>query len=300
MPRHASARPAVHVLIPVLFALPLLLLALPAHAQLGGLVRKAKSAATGEASRRSGATAALEGQDVAFDDATLELTPELLDQVIRGLQAGQAANTGQLIVALADERDKLANEAADLHSKHGTAIDAHNGRRSDVDRCRDDAFRVQGDAREKALQQRALTDPAFRAKVMAMTMKLGEAQAKSDTTALRTFEREFRILSGENKADTARVDSKCGAAIPPHAMDLRIQSLHAQARELDQKVRDVEQQATEDEAKAAGMTVRQFGMARERIVMYLARVKANSQQRGLTSTELKALEARRSTLAGLA
>lgn len=299
---HATFR--AHVLAPARyrFALPVLLtlvMAPPAHAQLGGLVKKAKAAATGEAARRSGATAALDGEVVAFNDVVLELTDDRLTQVIRGLQASQANASSSSRAVLVTRRDDLANQAADLLQANSTQIDDHNRKLWQVERCRNEAFARRSDARNAQMQQKAMTDAGFRAKVMALTTRLAEAQRKGDTAAYKTLESEARELSGEGKADTVAVDAACGPLPAKHPIDVKIQALQAQVSDLNDQIRSAEQQATEDEAKAAGMNAQQFAMARERIIMYLARVKSNSKQRGFTMVELKALESQRSTLAGL-
>lgn len=242
--------------ITAIIALPLLLLAVPLQAQFGGLVKRARAAATGEVSGRSGARAGLEAESVAFNSVVLELTDERLDLVIRGLQAGKAPNVASTQLALANERDKLTTEAGDLANAHSTAIDAHNRARWQVDRCRNDAFQARNDARQKGLQQKALTDIAFRDKIMALTAKVTEAQMKGDSAALQSIITQVRVLSGESKADTVAVDGSCGAALAPHPMDLRIQALQAQVRQIDDRLRAAEQQAAEDEARAAGVAAK--------------------------------------------
>jgi hypothetical protein len=294
---HAPARARYRIA-----ALPLLLtfaFVPRSEAQLGGLVKKAKAAATGEAARRSGATAVLEGQPVAFNDVILELTDARLAQVIQGLQAGQANASAGSRTALVTKRNDLANQAAALMESHGKQIDDHNKKLWQVERCRNEAFAERNTARNAQVQKRAMTDAAFRDKIIALTTQLAQAQAKGDTAAYKALETQARALSGEGKADTVAVDAACGPLPAKHPIDVQIQALQAQASDLDDQIRNAEQQAAEDEAKAAGMNVQQFAMARERIIMYLARVKSNSQQRGFTTTELKALESQRSTLAGL-
>ncbi len=275
------------------------LLAIPSlsHAQLGGLVRKAKDKVTRSAEEQSGAAATLEGENVAFNTTIVELTPERLDQVMRGLAVGREKVGGTNGRAdLVARRDAAANEAGDLATRHGSEIDAHNQKRWAVERCRNDAFEERGKARDKELQQRAMTDPAFLQRVGDLNLRLAEAQAKGDSAGAAKVMGEFQALRGGTKADTVAVDKTCGVLPALHPADARITALQAQVAQLDQQIRDGETAAAAEEAKASGLEPRAYAMARERIEMYLARAKSNSAQRGFTSNELKALLARRAEL----
>lgn len=283
-----------------LLAASLMVLPSVVHAQLGGLVRKARDKVTRSAAEQSGVAAAVEGDNVTFGEVIVELTPERLDQVMRGLAVGRAKVGGtDGRAALVARRDAAANEAGDLATRHGSEIDAHNQKRWAIERCRNTTFEERGSARDKELSQRAMTDAAFRERVMDLTMKSAEAQAKGDSAAYAKVMSEFRKLRGESRADTVAVDKACGVMPAPHPIDARITALQAEAAQADQQIRDAETAAAAEEAKASGLEPRAYAMARERIEMYLARVKYNSPQRGFTSNELQALMARRTELQNL-
>jgi hypothetical protein len=268
-----------------------------AQAQLGGLVRKAKDKVVRDAGDKSGANAALEGEDVKFTSTMIELTPETLDKVMLGMKAGRArvdAPNGR--AAMIQERDAASNEAADLWTKHGDAINALNTKRNDIDRCRHAAFQALNNGRDEALSKRAMTDVAFRDKIMALTQQMAVLQAKGDSTALSKFELEFRKLRGESKADTTAADKKCGIMPAPHPMEAKIDALRAKSSAADARIRDLDSSADNDDAKASGLEPRQYAMARERIEMYLQRAKYNSPQSGFSKNELSSLSARRSQL----
>lgn len=275
----------------------LLLVPTPASAQLGGLVKRAKDKVVREAGDKSGVNATLEGESVEFGAVIVELTDERLAQVIRGMEVGRArvdAPNGR--AAVVTQRDALANEAADLSNKHGTEIDKHNTKRWDIERCRNEAFRERDQGRDEALAQKAMTDLAFREKVMAMMMRAAEIQASGDSLALVKIQGEVRALRGESRADTVAVDAKCGSTMAPHPVDVRMQSMRDEISRLDNQLRSMEESAAAEEVKASGLEPRQYHMARERIELYLGRAKNNAKQNGFTSAELKALTARRADL----
>lgn len=268
-----------------------------AEAQLGGLVKKAKSKVVREAGDKSGVNDAIEGEDVKFTSVIVELTPETLDKVMLGMKAGRArvdAPNGR--AQLVKERDDASNESSALWDKHGDAINAYNDKRSANERCRRDAFEAIEKPRDEALGKKAMNDPAFRDKIMALTQQMALMQQKGDSTALSTFELEFRKLRGDSKADTAAVDKSCGVAPAPHPMEAKIKSLQAKSWSLDAKIRDLDASADDADAKASGLEPRQYAMARERIEMYLSQAKSDSPKRGFNSNELKALSARRAEL----
>lgn len=271
--------------------------ATPASAQFGGLVNRAKDKLVREAVDKSVVNASHEGDVVAFNDVIIELTPAVLDKVITGLRASRTQlNDPSGRQALMAKRDAAANEAADLMNRHGREIDAANERRWKAEACHRDAFKALDKGRDEALAQRAMADAAFRDKVMALTMKAAEVQASGDSSAMQALQNEMRALRGESRADTVAVERKCGTVPALHPADARIKALQADQARYDQQIRDGEQAAAAEEARASGLPARQFAMARERIEMYLARARGNSKQRGFTTAELEALNARRADL----
>lgn len=274
-----------------------LLFPVTANAQLGGLVRKAKEKVVRDAGDKSGVNAALEGESVEFGAVILELTDERLAQVMRGMEVGRArveAPNGR--AAVVSQRDDLANQAADLSNKHGTEIDTHNTKRWEIERCRNEAFRERDQGRDEALANKAMTDLAFREKVMALAMRAAEVQASGDSVALVKLQGEMRALRGESRADTVAVTAKCGAAMAPHPVDAKLVTMRDEISRLDNQLRSMEESAAAEEVKASGLEPRQYHMARERIELYLGRAKNNAKQNGFTTNELKALTARRADL----
>jgi hypothetical protein len=281
------------------FAAALVLTVAPssAEAQLGGLVRKAKDKVVRQAADQSGVNAAVEGEDVKFTAVIVELTPETLDKVMLGMRAGRArVDNPNGRAALVKERDDAGNESSALWNRHGDEINAWNDKRHAIDRCRRDAFNALDKGRDEALSKKAMTDPAFQGKIVAMMQQAALAQQKGDTTALSKLESDLRALRGESKADTVAVDKQCGATMAPNATEAKIRALQQKSWSIDAKIRDLDASADSEDAKASGLEPRQYAMARERIEMYLMRAKSESPQRGFNSNELKSLSARRADL----
>lgn len=266
----------------------------PARAQLGGLVKKAKDAAVRKAGDDTGVNAQLEGEDVKYTDVILELTPERVDKVIAGMQASRAALAGR--PALVDKRDAAATRLGDITERNSKALDAITQKRQEVESCRSDDFSQRKDAKQEGLGVRAMGDPAFLQKITDISTRMGEAQMKGDTAAIRKISAEMEQFTAPTAADSAAVDKACGAPVPPSATEKEIQSLQAQVAQLDGQIRSMEEDAAKKAAKACEMSANQCAMALERVEMWLTRLKGNQKQHGLSSNELKALNSKRAAI----
>ena len=287
---------------------------LPMHAasaQLGGLVKKARDKVVEnqvekQVDKRTG-NASSPGAPPKFDDVTVELTSERLAGVIRGLTAGRAVLDGTSgspgRATLVTRRDESANKSASLSSDNAKLLDAYTEKRDASERCRDDAMRASrdkrsaaADQRNKELQAKAMSDPAYREKVIALTQKMGEAQARGDTVALKKIMAEFGLTADDAKPDTIAADRACGPLPSKPAVLVQIEQLDAQVRTLSDQIRQLEEKSAATEIKDSGLNERQFLMARERIEAYLSSVKYKSQPGGFSPGELEALGAQRANL----
>jgi hypothetical protein len=291
-------------------------LALPLHeasAQIGGLVRKARDKAIDQqvekratAAAPSSATSA--GAAPRYDDVTLELTSDRVAQVLRGLTAGRAvlegANGSPGRASLIARRDDAARKSAALSDANRKAFDAYSVKRDETQRCRNDAERASSDKRQKANEQKqkefqakAMSDPAFREKVMAISQKLAIAQQRGDTAEVRRLMIELNGGSVDDaKVDSIAADKACGPMPARPAAMIQAEQLDAQVDSFGDQIRQLEETASATEVKESGLTERQYLMARERIEAYLSAVKYNAQPRGFGPGELSALGARRADL----
>ena len=291
-------------------------LALPfygAYAQLGGLVKKAKDRVVeqqvaNQVEKRVNPVASDPGAPPKFDDVTLELTNDRISQIIRGLSAGRAvlegANGSPSRATLVAQRDDAARQSADLSQKNAKSFDAYNEKRDASQRCRNDAIHASrekrqqaNDQRSKELQAKAMSDPAFREKAMAIAQKMAAAQQKGDTAEVRRLMIELNGGAPESaNVDSLAADKACGSAPAQPAAMVQSEKLNALANKLTEAIRQLEEQAAETEVKESKLEERQYHMARERIEAYLSAMKYNSQARGFSAGELQALGARRAYL----
>jgi len=284
-----------------------------ASAQLGGLVKKAKDKVVEQqvekqVEKRVNPVASDPGAPPKFDDVTLELTNDRISQIIRGLSAGRAvldgANGSPSRATLIAQRDDAARQSADLSQKSSKAFDAYYEKRDASQRCRNDAMDASRDkrqaaneARAKEFQPKAMSDPAFREKVMAITQKMAVAQQKGDTAEVRRLMIELNGGAPENaKADSLAADKACGSLPPQPAAMAQSEKLNALANKLTEEIRLLEEKSAATEVKESGMNERQYQMARERIEAYLSAMKYKSQPGGFSAGELDALGARRADL----
>lgn len=291
-------------------------LATPVHAasaQVGGLVKRARDKVVEQQvdkqiDKRTGSAAGTSaGGAPTFDDVTVELTTERLAQIIRGLGAGRAlldgANGSPSRATLVARRDEAMNKSGTLSSENAKALDAWSEKRDASQRCRNDAIRASRDKRNEGaekrnqeLQTKAMTDPAFREKVMAISQKAAVAQQRGDTAEVRRLYAELGVTGDDSKPDSLAADRACGREPAKLPVMVQMEQLDAQAKALSEQIRQLEEKAAATEVKESGLTERQFFMARERIEAYLSAMKYRSQPRGFSAGELEALGARRSEL----
>ena len=282
-----------------------------ASAQLGGLVKKARDKVVEnqvdkQIDKRTG-TASNSGAAPTFDDVTVELTSDRLAQMVRGMSAGRAilegANGAPGRAALVARRDEATRKRATLSDDNVKLLNAYTEKRDESRRCRNKAMHASRDARQaassqrsKELQAKAMSDPAFREKAVALAQKMGEAQARGDTAAFRKLAAEMGLEADDKSADSVAADKACGREPAKPAVLAQMDQLDAQAQALTEQIRELEQKAAATEVKESGLDERQFLMARERIEAYLSATKYKSQPRGFSPVELEALGARRADL----
>ena len=304
---HALSRRGIAIAIVAAVSLPFHV----ASAQLGGLVKKARDKVVEnqvekQIDKRTGA-ASNPGAPPTFDDVTVELTSERLAGVIRGLTAGRAlldgANGSPSRATLVTRRDEAAQKSGTLSSENSKLIAAYREKYYDNERCRSEAMRASRDKRHAGADQRnnelaakAMSDPAFRDKAVALSQKMGEAQARGDTAAFRKLAAEMGLTMDDPKPDTLAADKACGREPAKPAVLAQTEQLDAQAQKWTEEIRQLEEKSAATEVKESGLEERQFLMARERVEAYLSAMKYKSQPRGFSAGELEALGAQRASL----
>lgn len=292
-----SHRPVSFVLLAALASL--VALAPAAHAGLGDLVQKAKDKAAKTVAGKpaaSGSSASASGgpEEIEFTDVLLELNGERIDLVLAGLKAGDQVLAGR--AALVTKHSKLQDEAGGLVNQHGPAMDAAREKHHAADRCWREALEEKADARQQQMQQRMMSEPALRERVMAMSLEMAQAQAQGDTATVRRLQHDLLAMSAPTKADSLAARQKCGAVPPLHPMDLKVESLQREAAAVQKQIRDNDQKSIDAQVAASGLTEAQFAMARERLLMWYSSARSKGAVRGFNATELAAIEARRPAL----
>lgn len=284
-----------------------------ASAQLGGLVKRARDKVVEQQvdkqidKRTGGSSATSASTPPKFDDVTLELMSERVEGVIRGLTAGRAVldgtRGGSSRATLVARRDEAATKRAELSDKNVKLLNAYTEKRDETERCRHNAMYASREKRDQATQQRnkelqakAMSDPAYRAKVMEITQKMAVAQQKGDTAEIRRLAAQMGVGEDDTKADTVAADKACGPTPAKPAVLVQMDQLDAEANTLTEQIRVLEEKAAATEVKDSGMNERQFHMARERIEAYLSAMKYKSNPGAFSATELDALGARRADL----
>jgi hypothetical protein len=264
------------MLVPALLAS--LLVASPAQAQFGGLIKKAKEAATEKA------------VDKAVDKATggesspgapraggEALTATTLSQVLAGARAadGVLAKREQLVA------QRKADEAAlrQLESQNQGTRNAYEQANRTVLACREVSISDSEHKRETALEAKMKSDPQNIARMQMIATKYGaamaQAQQRGDTAAYAKAMREMQAevlgvdIYTAAKGDTAAADAKCGKVPAKPAALTAQEQKEAAVRKADDDIRTLEAQAVTAGAQASGLDRVRYLELKERVATIL-------------------------------
>lgn len=265
-----------------------------ASAQIGGLIKKKIAAAGQDQVQKS------TGDNVAFDNIILELTPERLGKVTAGKQAGKKLATGPNgVIALREKKDALSEQVSQLRDKNGKVFDAWDTKRYAIKACRDSVLHAAEQKIAENFQMTAMSDPAVMQKMMDLGAAIQKANAQGDTAQVRKLTMQTAAMVAPTRADSLAADRKCGSAKDAPAVVVQATSLQEQIDQLLDQIRTAEVAITKAEQNGSGMNAKQLAMACERIEYYMQRLAAKSRQAGFTSAELDALKQRETDLKGL-
>lgn len=257
-----------------------------AQAGLGSLTKSAKDKATKVVSG-SPATPAPK-----FDQTTLELTPERLDQLIACRKAANDATKDR--AKLVERANQIQKELNDLQAKNGDAITANENQRHEVDNCRSSAFEA---IKHQKIQQAIANmqgNPDMMRKVSELSAQAAQASAAGDTAKMLRLNDELYRAIGMGHADTLAIDKQCGVVPPVHPAKPRMDALTAEWNDLMAKIRAMDEQALKIQREKCGMNEEQLGMAWDRIQQFL------EGKGSFTDAERKALTERKDVLKPLA
>lgn len=262
-----------------------------AHAQFGGLIKRVKKMAS------------LPSSDAPHFDATLvELTPAQLDAVMRGFTASVGTMGGANGVAALAQRIKASDAEEDaIKAAHpSTERDQYANRTSSITECRENVLEKLNEAHESQLRARMMASPTLRKDYMKEVQDLEDAVQRHDSVAMVKVQgRMAATMNPGARADTIAANKQCGTPPARPTWMARLDSLPTMRGQWQNQIRDLQSRGRAAGVQASGLTESQFGMAQERIQLYLGRAGAEAAQRGFSDVELSALAARENELRSL-
>lgn len=277
--------------IPALLVAALIGLALasPANARIGNPIRKVKEK-IGKAVEQKAApdkTADDPAGPPVFDDVTVELTDARIGSILDAFHKAQKVTAARQ--ALVAKRDKVNDDRAKLMDKEEEKIRELRSKRDEVDLCYSDGYHHAQDRKAEEYQNRALSDPALRDKFMKAAQQYNAAAAQGDTTAIRKIHEIILAEIVISREDSAAVRASCGPLPPKSGAEVRLEQLDREIAALDEQIRALDEKVADE---SAGLNRQQWGVALERIQLYVAAKKAKKAPRAYTEAEIQAIEKR--------
>jgi hypothetical protein len=267
-----------------------------AHAQLGGLAKraaqkalekKAEKTVTGGSGDESAAC-----RNVTFDRTTVELTEERVDAIIKALNTAYAGAKGARRRELQSNVD--AAEARLQELENDPTVQKAQDSEAEYKSCRQEAFQQIVNARVEKEGQGIMTK--YMAAMRVHNEKIAAAQQRGDTAKANaltdsTWQVMMTVVT-PTAADSAVVQRKCGNPPRPSRRAAERDSLRTAVREMNDEIRAMDEDAEDAMLKASGLTATQLAMARERLTMFVKEKKSC----GFTKVEVDAIGARRAEL----
>jgi len=263
-----------------------------AQAQLGGLLKKAveKKVSTKVEDKVAPGEEAppLAGEPVSA---------AALDQLLKGLAV--EVSSGQEYAAAHERLLKKQDEwrAADQAARPDEEAQAKA--RSKTESCMYPLLRKLEEQHQDAIQERMshlgsdAKSQEFVKQYAALSQQMAAAQRKQDTAATTRVIRDMNKLMGlDAAADSAVARKTCGAPPAPTPAMVRAAALRKEADDLQEQARALEAGRAARAAAAAGMTVKEYATARERLYTWNVQ-KADKQKLSVTPDEDKLFSARK-------
>lgn len=272
-----------------------------AQAQLPSIRRKVKDAG------RQAATGQQPQQrrpPPKFDNTMLELNPQVVARLIKGLETRSAMRGagGQTAAELRTRSSAASDEAASINNQHSDDREQWVNASGAAENCVSEQLNNVEQRHAQEMQQRfmgmtGVNTPAktkFMQDWTAASQELQQAAMANDTAAMRRAQEKMNGLMGiDAHADTAKARAACNVPAVPAWMQ-RADSLAALSDTLAVRARAAEGAGNAAAARSAEMTAEQFAMAAERAEGYVALQAAGSVGSGwvFTPIEEQALTAR--------
>lgn len=221
----------------------------PAHAQFGKLLKKAKAKVVGDkdstAAESSGdASGPIQFREAKFDADVIELTPAVLDRVMHGMSAEVAVLKRSAVSGknLSDEVESANKEYDQIGKDHpDKEREAWENSNRKIEDCIDEKVDELSQQHQSDAPARLMSDPALRQKMADIVEKAGAASERGDTAASRKYMEELEAVSNPYaKEDSAAARKQCGTPAPKPAWLVRQEKLATQRSELADSLRKLE------------------------------------------------------------
>lgn len=283
---------------------------MPAHAQIGGLVKKAVKKAAGEAAAdaagdRSRRTLPASGNAASPDVVGAELTADTLDLVLKGLSA--VAEKRASIRDLRIERDRAAERRSAFLDANGSTIESYEAKRNSYQNCSSSFERELDAKREPELKRRSqeLANSPNRQQVLEeftrMTVQANEAMQRGDSATMRRLQREYqqKYLGIDAAADSAAEVARCGKPpVIPKQLAER-DRLNDEVGNLDDRIRDAEMAAESAGPQVSGLAATRFALARERLITWVSADRSGTAPRSFSDREHQLFSSRKGDIVRL-
>ena len=256
------------------FISALVLFGLPAHAQLGGLIKKKLDRATGKEEVQA-------GQPVVFDAVTLEITQERIEKLTAAKRA--ARKHAEEAAAYAKQIESLDARQAAIYEKQVNNINGWDEKRRDYERCRDSVLSEIHDRKNAQTP-----DAAVMRRMMELAQAMAVAQQKRDTAEIRKITEQIERTKAPTKADSAEAAKLCPYPVQPAVVKEWL-GLKQQLDSLTNQKQEAESQVAKTEAAMSGMNPRQSAIFCERIKLYVQQLKEKKKHAGFSDDEVKRL-----------
>jgi hypothetical protein len=261
---------------------PLVCCAIPAPAQIGGLIKKRIDKVTSKTP-----VPQVKGDTVVFNDVVLEITPERIDKLLAAKRAARRIAGGpDGPAAVEKQMEALDASQAAIYAKQVDAINAWDQKRRDYENCVDSVLREASTRHQAEMRSRAVSDPAFVRKLMDLGQAMQAAQQKGDTATVRKIVAEMDGMKALTKADSAEATKHCTYPTPPPLVKEWV-GLKQQLDSLDKRRLDAEVLVAREEARLSGMNPRQIAVFCERIKLLIDRIRNKKDHLGFSDSERK-------------
>jgi len=267
----------------------------PADARIGNPIKKAKQVVEKTVEPSSQTNAPSSGK-IVFDDVTVELTEARVLGIVTACQKSAEAGAGR--PALVAKRDQINDEKSKILDKEGDAIRELQNKRDDVQTCYGHEYQAAQERRAHEYTQKVMSgDPALLERNRKLAQEYNAAVQKGDSAAIAKAQ---GALNGEvlpSREDSLQIRQKCGSPPPKSVAEKRLEELDKQLASLDEQIRDIDKKVAAAQARTGDLTPQQWGMATERIQMYLrghgghgSTPNSKAPHDGYTDEESKAIE----------